>query len=815
MQGFYDLKVSLQRLYQNYEYSLVVTLILSLTLSIALFLFSIVYAIQFKPLPDVESPESLVWGTLITSGRPYAIGGLSNYNYEYLRQRQTSMENFGRIEQRSVTLSHDQFTEQLRGAAVTSSMFRMLGINPLRGRLLLASDDAFGATKSVVISYQVWDTLFNKSENIFEQSIKLDGEIANIVGIMPKSFRYPINHDVWFADPIGGVGGSDHGGWNSVFGRLKPNVKIADVDYELKRLMSEMIKEYPDQYKGKDIDAITFTKRFSENQAFLLTILKIASLAILLMGCFSVCNLIIVRNLENAKEVLIKTALGVPVVRIVVGMLLETFWLSFFSSVIGIWFCFLGLNFFGDNLLAGPYWWTLEFQAPVLITGIGTAFFIWLATGIAPVWMASRQPTNGLLSSGRKGGAGASLNRVMAGMSTLQIFSAFILMVFTGVLIGAFLRMANADYGVPRDGYLIAEVKLSGEKYAELEQRNQYYKRFVEQAERLSGVEGAAVINALPGTGGYLSTYSSAERNIEISGGYPKSNETPINDTYFNVMEIKLIEGRNFTADDIEGAEEVAIINQSMANILFPGESALGRQFQYDPEKEKQLITIVGVVPDVVSYDPLWYFSDASKDWRSQLYRPIAQKQPEWNPNTLIFKTTGSPYDLVDEIKAIARDIDSGIPLYKIKSYDDFLAEAESGLRRLIFIFAPAALLGLIISALGIYSIARRVVLQSTPDIGVMRSLGIEEQFINRQYLSASTVQLAIGLFAGVAFSGVVLPTLPDSILITSLGSILSVCGVVAVVVFLVVLFASYIPLLKAHKMSPREAMNFMSVRSD
>lgn len=815
MQGFYDVKVSMQRLYKDYEYSLIVIVTMALTLAIALFLFSLVYAIQYKPLPDVDQSENVAWGTMVTSGSPYVIGGLTNYNYEYIKQHQTSLEYFGRIEERSVTIGNDQFTEQLQGAAVSSDMFSVLGVNPVKGRGLSSSDDVLGATKNIVISYKVWDTLFNKSENILEQTIKLDGVVANIVGVMPKGFQFPINHDVWFADAINSANGADHGGWNSVFGRLKQGVKITEADEEFKRLMSEMVKEYPDQYKGKDVEIISFTKRFSENRAFLLSLLKIASLAILLMGCFSVCNLIIVRNLENAKEVLIKTALGVPIIRIVASLLLETFWLSLFSSLIGIWLCFIGISFFGENLLSGPYWWTLEFQVPVLMGGIGAALFIWLATGIAPVWMASRQPTNGLLSSGRKGGAGGTLNRLMGGFSTVQIFSAFILMVFTGVLISALLKMANADYGVPRDGYLIAEVKLSGEKYENLEQRNQYYKRFVEQARLHKGIENAAVINALPGSGGFLSTFTSTERTIDVSGGYPKANETPINETYFDVMQIKLIEGRNFNQADKEGSQEVAIINKSMAEILFPGTSALGKQFQYDPEKGGQLLTVIGVVPDVVSNNPLWYFSDASKDWRAQLYRPISQLQPIWSPNTLVFKVKGNPYDLVNDIKSVARDIDADIPLYRIKSYDDFLTENERGFRRLIYIFTPAALLGLVISALGIYSITRRVVLQSTPDIGVMRALGVGERFIDRQYLSLSILQLSIAVVAGITFSIFLLPALPNSILITNVSSIIFVCVIVSIIIAVLVLLASYIPLLKAHKMSPRDAMNFLSLRSD
>lgn len=815
MRVLYDFKQSFQCIYRDYEYSVTVIVTMALTLAISLFLFTMVYSIQYKPLPQVDAPKNIAWGTLQTGSDPFVLGGLSNHTYEYIKQHQTTLEHFGRIEQRGVTLSNAQLTEQSRGAAVSHELFQLLGVSALKGRVLLANDDMTGAQKNVVISFRLWDTLFNKSEDIIGQTIKLDGAAASIVGVMPEAFRFPTNHDVWFTDAVDISDGALHGGWNSAFGRLKPNVQMADVEEEFSLLAEEIKKDYPDQYKGKEIAVVSFTDRFSGNMGFLLSLLKIASIVILLMGCFSVSNLIIVRNLENAKEVLIKTALGVPITRVVASLLLETFWLCLIAAIIGIWLCFLVIHYFGESLLDGPYWWTLEFEAPILLSGVVAAVLIWISTGVIPLWMAARQPTNGLLSSGRKGGTGTALSRIMVGLSTLQVLSAFILTVFTGVLIGGLIRLANADYGVPRDGYLTAEVKVSGPNYATLEQRNRYYDRFIERALQTSGVQGGAVSNALPGSWGFLSNYTSIERTIEIGGAFPKSNEMPISDTYFPLMEIRLIEGRNFNAADKEGAEEVAIINQTMANILFPGESAAGRQFQYDPESGGMLLTVVGVVPDVVSGNPLWYLSPESEGLRSQLYRPITQKQPEWDSNTLVFRTDRNPHDLITDIKAIARDIDAEIPLFNLKSYDEFLAENESGFRKLIYTFTPAALLALVISALGIYSITRRVVLQSTPDIGIMRAIGIEERFIDRKYIGSSVIQLAVSLTIGVIFALVVLPKLPDSILITNIYTILSTCAIVAVVIGLLVMVASYLPLLAAHKMSPRDAMNYLSLNSD
>lgn len=815
MQGLYDLKLSLQRIYRDYEYSAIVIATMALTLAIALFLFTMVYSIEYKPLPLAKAPNDIAWGTLQSNGNTFAIGGLSNHTYEYVRQHQTTLEDFGRIEQRGVTLSNAQLTEQFRGAAVSHELFKVLGISALKGRVLLAGDDTFGAQKKLLISYRVWDTFFDKSEAILGETVNLEGEAATIVGVMPESFRFPANHDIWFTDALAITAETAHEGWNSIFGRLKPNVEMSDVQHELNRLMQEVKKDYPSQYKGKDIVVTSFTKRFSENMGFLLSILKIASISILLMGCFSVSNLVIVRNLENAKEVLIKTALGVPVVRVVTSLLLETFWLCLIAAIIGIWLCFLVIHYFGENLLEGPYWWALEFQMPTLLIGVGATTLLWVSTGAIPLWMAIRQPTNGLLSSGRKGGAGTTLSRVMAGFSTLQIFGAFILMVFTGVLIGGLIRIANVDYGVPREGYLTAEVKLSGSKYDTLEQRNQYYERFIEQARQIAGVQDAAVSGALPGSWGYLSTYTSTERNIEINNGFPKAIEVPISSAYFSVMDMELVEGRNFNSSDKEGSEEVAIINQPMADVLFAGSSAVGRQFQFDPENDGQLITVVGVAPETISGNPLWYLSPEGQGWRSQLYRPITQKQPDWDSNTLVFRTDRNPYDLISDIKAIARDIDSEIPLYDIQSYDEFLASNESGFRRLIYTFTPAALLALLISALGIYSLTRRVVLQSTPDIGIMCAIGVEEGVIDRKYIGSSVLQLCIALSAGVIFSAAVLPKLPNSILTTNIHTILTVSGVVALVIGLLVLIASYLPLVSAHKLSPRDAMNFLSLNSD
>ena len=808
----YDLKQSLVRIFRDYQYSAVVIGTLAFTLAIALFLFTMVYTIEHKPL-QVFKPKGIVWGTRSENDLTFAVGGLADYDYAYIKLHQNSLEHFGALEESGVTLSNANFTEQFRAAGTSSALFRLLGVDALMGRTLLPADDVEGAEKSIVISYNIWKKTYNSSPSIIGETVKVDGELSTIVGVMPAGFRFPIDHDIWLARTISDGALPESGGWHSIFGRLKPGVEVGDVDREFKKFARDMQKKYPSQYKGKDIDVIQFSQRFAVNSAFLTSLLTIASVAILIMGCVSVSNLIIVRNLENTKEMLIKSALGLPVFRVMLSLLLETFWLCLIAAVIGLWLTALTIHYLGENLLDGPYWWVLEFELPIFLAGLSAAVFIWLATGIIPVWMALRRPTNSLLASGRKGGgAGATLNRVMSGFTTMQIFCAFILMVFTGVLIGGLVRMVNSDYGVPREHYLTAEVKLGGAAYKELERRVQYYDRFMMQASQIPGVESVAVTGALPASWGFLSTFTSTEREIEINGAFPKSNEMPVSETYFSTMEVELLEGRNFNDADKAGAEEVAIINQSMATLLFPGESAVNRQFIYDPENNGGLLTVVGVVPDIVSGNPLWFLSPESKDWRAQLYRPIRQKQPAWDSNSLVIKTTGNPYDVIQKIKGVARVIDSEIPLYQIKSFDDFLREGEAGFRRMIYTFLPAAVLALLISALGIYGITRRVVIQNTGDIGIMKSLGIAEKNINAKYIWAASIQLVVAVVVGFVFSLFVLPKLPDGILMTDSSTIVACAIVVACVIGIVVLVASYLPLIAAHKLSPREAMNYLTV---
>jgi|GEM_PF-2950056 len=814
MISFYDVKQSAIRIYRDYEYSAVVITTMAFTLAIALFLFSIVYTIQYKPLPAHE-PHNIAWSTRSENGNTFNVGGLNNYEYLFIKQHQTTLDHFGRVERSGVTLSTHQFTEQFQAIATSSDLFRLLGVDAMLGRVLLPADDVAGTEKSIIISYDIWRNLFNSADDVIGKTVKLNGKLATVIGVMGKGFRFPTNQDIWYSEILPEGALPETGGWNSLFGRLKPGVTMEDVDKEFKKLAEEIRNDFPNQFKGKEIETVKFTDRFSSYMGFLLSILKIASVAILLMGCFSVSNLIIVRNLENAKEILIKSALGLPLLRVITSLLLETFWLCAIATFIGIWLTLIAIHLVGEDILDGPYWWVLEFQVPILLAGLTAAAFIWLATGVIPVWMAMRQPTNGLLASGRKGGAGSTLGKVMSGFMTLQIFCAFILMVFTGVLIGGLVRMVNADYGVPRDGFLIAEVQLGGAAYEALEQRAQYYDRFVEQARQIPGVESAGVTSAVPGAWGFLSNFTSTERKMEINGAFPKSNEMPVNETYFATMEIKLLEGRNFTEADKEGAEEVAIINQSMARMLFPGESAVGRQFQYDPENEGMLITVVGVVPDVVSGNPLWFLSPEGENWRAQLYRPIRQKQPIWDSNTLVIKTADNPYDVIDRVKDIARTIDSEIPLYQIQTFDDLLRDNESGFRRMIYTFLPSAILALVISALGIYGITRRVVLQNTPDIGVMKALGIADRFINRKYFIAAGIQLAVGAAAGIVFSFMVLPTLPDGILITDTRTILIASLIVTAVIAGVVTVASYLPLISAHKLSPRDAMSYLRLTQE
>lgn len=801
----FDIRNSIARLAADHRYTLIVVLSMAMSLAISLFLYAQVYSINYKPLPFAE-PDDIVNLGRTENGNEFP-SGLHYFDVNYFASRQRSLDDFCSYYEGPLIVATDRVTERIQTVMTSSNLFRITGIPALIGRTLLSSDDATGAPQVAVLGYEIWERLFDKSDNVIGKRISVEGKPVTIVGVMPEGFKFPRNNDLWvsFMPPADAV--PDGEGWNTVIGRLKPRVTIDQAEDEFKVLTKELAEINPQLYKTKSVNLDFFTKANSRYMQLHISLLSVVAVAVLLMGCFSVANLLLVRILEHSKDSLIKVALGLPVWRVATGPLLESLWLCLGAAALGLWLCYLAIGRFGSYVTGQywPFWWTLEMNPHLLLTGLFFVVLIWLATGIAPVLLALRKPTNSILAGGRKGGIGVQSGPVMNTLVSLQVMCAFILMVFTGLSMAALYMVNQAGYGVATKGFITAEIRMPSASYSAMSDRADYLDKLRQVLYGAGQVKNVAFANALPGQYAYSISYTTADRDLAGADGYPLVMSISASENLLDMLEVELLEGRGFLPSDAEDAQKVAIINKHMADKVWPNTSPIGKQFQASPERDGKMITVIGVMPNIVHGLPVT-FDDYGQDF---IYSPIKQSLPTWANVRLIAKTRGNPYEVVDTLKEAARKVDPGVALSDVVPYEELLDRNGFTFRAWIYNFFPASVLALIMAALGIYGITARIILQQTTDIGIMRALGATDARITRNYLWRSCKQLFAGLIPGFVILIWLLPQISEHLVAANREGLLLVSLAVALVIAVLVFVASYLPLHATHKITPHEAINW------
>jgi len=801
----FDVTQAAVRLYKDKKYTFVILLAISLGLAISLFLYAQVHTRLFAELPYADG-DKIVYASRYERDLQRLDGGLLNYDAHYVQQRQTSLDSTAIIENRTFTIATSSSTQQVWGVATTSGLFQIASEPPLLGRTLLPSDDLPNAASVIVISHTLWNRLFQQDPSVIGREIKVDGVPTVVVGVMNSGFRFPTSHEAWLAYVPPQSADKAAEGWLAIMGKLKPGVSVAQADQEMKRLGKEIEQDNPKTYLGKTIQLQKFTTARAAPVKLITQVMTVVAISVLLMSCFSVTSLVIVRILSNTKEAAIKNALGIPARNIMLLPLLESFFLYAFAGAIGLLLCALAIKY-GTNYVVpqwDPFWWRLTFNKSIIQAGLLFVLIAWMITGLVPVLMATNKRFYRQLNSGKKGGAGNQSSKFMNSVVALQVACTFVLMLSTGVAFSSFYNVLHTDYGFDSKNFLVTYIRLPESNYAALADRNSYYEKLTQEFSRVPGVQQVTYTSSRPGGSGYLSMINSTEIDLSQGGSYMQAIEIPIADNYFSTLNTPLLEGRKFTQSDDENSELVVIVSAELAKKLSPNGSAVGKKMQLNPDKDGLLLTIVGVAPDLLYGLPLSFYRIKMET----IYRPSKQIMPVWSGMYFIAKTDVAPYSLVDELLTTARQIDAEVALEEPTSMEVALNDNASRFEMLLYNFIPATLIAFIMSALSIYAISARVMLQRTNDIGVMKALGLAEQRITRLFMRDTYIKLGAGLLLGSAFFVMFLPGIMSQLIIMNYWSIAVIALAVTLALTLLVVFASRIPLMKAHQLSPQEAIN-------
>jgi putative ABC transport system permease protein len=797
-----DLRHGARMLWKNPGFTLIAGLTLSLGIGANTAIFSVVYALLLRPLPFHE-PERLA--VLSDKGRAGMRMSISYPNYIDWRERAQSFEGMASVRSHPFNLTGVDKPAQLRGRMVNWNFFHLLGVQPQLGRLFVAEDDRYGAARTALLSHGLWQEKFAAEAGIIGKKVSLDGDPYEVIGVLPPGFEYFRADDVYV--PLGLVAGLKTGFYAgfmdrgiqyglNVLARLKPGVTLQQADQEMAAISAQLEREYPEANRGRIAQAEALQDVMSESVRQSLWVLLLAVGFILLIACVNVANLLLVRAVDRQKEMAVRLALGAGRGRIVWQLLSESLLLALLGGAFGV---LLG-SWMLEGLLALapgniPQLGRVSLSNTALLFTLSVSALTSVLCGLLPALQASRVDLHTTLKAGGRSSAGAGRDATRKTLLVVEVSLALVLLVGAGLLVRSMARALGVELGFNPDNLLTMRVDLPEKAYDDA-RRQVFHDECLTRVSALPGIRSAAITYALPIDGSQMNRgFSAVSKTGAQRGG---TSYAPVSPNYFEVMGIRLLKGRVFTAADTADSARVAIVNETLAQRVWPGEDPTGQRLKWGPpESDAPWLEVVGVVADVK-------LNGVERDTPSQAYVPFSQHPTglQW----LVARTPGDPLQVAASVERAIYAIDKDLPVVSIRSMEQLLSRSIAQRRLTLVLLASFAALALVLAAVGIYGVISYSVRQRTNELGIRMALGAQTsdvlKMILAQGLKLTLFGVVIGL--GAAFA---LTRWMETLLFHVRPTDPLTYTAIAVALTLVALFACYIPARRATKVDPMIAL--------
>jgi predicted permease len=799
-----DLRHAFRHLVRAPGLTVVAIVTLALGIGLNTSMFSVMNVLLLRPLPYQEG-ERLV---RVFASTPQARN--LGFTERASRDLQEARPDFGRLTRFAwwgANLTEPGRPAELLVSLRTEADFAdVLGVKPMLGRWFTAAED-HPDSPVVLISEMLWRRWFDRDPAVLGRTIHVDGHAATVIGVMPDAVAAPIVFgviDVW--RPLGLTPEElvNPEGWIHMVGRLGEGVSLAQANTALGAVAARLAADQPADYANVGLRAEPLHASGTDDTARWITWLTLGlSAFVLLIACANLANLQLARISGRTRELAIRAALGAPRVRLLRPMLLESVMLAVAGGALGLvvaWGCnaWIGRHVVFNNAAPGH-------ELPLDLRVLAFAGAVSLATGVlfgsVPGWLGTRVPVNDALKEqGRGSTVGPAQQRFRRMLVIGEFALALVLLAGAGLMLAGMHRMLGRDPGWRPDRLAVGYVATQTPKYQDLSEALDFYERMQDRLAELPGVEAVGFGWEVP-----VWDYR-APRPFEIegrsAGGREQGPSGFLNATlpgYFDALQIGLIDGRDFTRRDRVGSPAVAIINETMASTLWPGERALGKRIRNTDAAEPVWMEIVGVVRDVRFPGNL-----AEPATRFQIYKPFAQEPWRWG--ALVLRTSAPPATLVEPMRRAVAAIDPDIPVWEPRTIDQEIVRRTANSKLIGELLGGVALLGLFLAALGIYGVVSHTVAQRTSEIGVRMALGADLSAVYRLILG-SGLRLAvwgtgIGL-AGALLVGQALAAVSPEITAQDWPLL----GAITTVLLLTALVACWLPARRAARVNPVVAL--------
>lgn len=793
-----DLRLALRSLAKTRGFAAICILTLALGIGSTTAMFSALRALVFSPETWPESERLVqVWSN---EGQPFSAADFAD-----MHAQATSFESFGVYTPRTVNLGGDQ-PEAINGVLASPGVLRAFGVQPMLGRLIDESDDLPGAPVVVVLSHALWQRSFGGDTGIVGRTIRLNGDSALVIGVMPPDFEFfcpwmrTQTCQIWTALRVDYAKGDRGSHWMCGVARLRPGVTVGAADAEVKAIGARLKAEHPETNTHKPFLVRSIHEEMTRDLGKRTWMLFSAVVLVLLIACANVAGMLLARSARRQGEYGLRLALGASFREITRVALAESFVLAVAGTLFGLVVAYGGVRI--QQVIAPATEArraAITLDPAVLGFASSLAVIATLLAGVPPALAASRTSVAGMLrETGGRGSSGSrARQRFQRGIIIAQVALAFVLANGAALFSASYMKVVAENSALSTEYVLTAEINLRGERYKERTTRTHFWEQLAERCAAIPGVAAAGTTTKLPLEGGSNTQILVSDQVFDPAADRPLVEVSSITPGYFAAAGIALQRGRTLQPGDAGEKTIGVVINHALAETCWPGEDPIGKLIRPNDTNPRYIATVVGVAEDV-------------RQWG-----PEVPPKPEmyWLPDrawgegaTIVLRSTQPAAALLPALRREIAALDPDLPISDVRTLAQVVTQATRGQRVMAGMVNTFMVLALGLVAVGLYGTLSYHVLQRTREIGVRLAIGALRRDIVRLVLAQGGRWVLMGVAIGLAAALGATALLRSLIYGVNTINPWLLCAASAIVAATAAL-ACLLPALRAARIDPNEAL--------